>query len=95
MTEYRTLTVTVSAALAEALEAAVESGDYPTTGEIIREALGGWQRQRRLRAEEIAELRRLIQEGLDSGPAIEGNFDPEDIKRRGRARLAELGVDAA
>ena len=88
MTQYRTLTVTVSAALAEALEAAVASGDYPTTGEIIREALGGWQRQRRLRAEEIAELRRLIHEGLESGPAVEvTDAWFEDIKRRGRERL--------
>lgn len=94
MTQYRTLTVTVSAALAEALEAAVESGDYPTTGEIIREALGGWQRQRRLRAEEIAELQRLIQEGLDSGPAEEvTDAWFEDVKRRGRERLAQMSPE--
>lgn len=94
MTQYRTLTVTVSAALAEALEAAVESGDYPTTGEIIREALGGWQRQRRLRAEEIAELQRLIQEGLDSGPAEEvTDAWFEDVKRRGRERLAQISPE--
>lgn len=90
MTGFRKITVALSEELAAALDAAVERGDYPTTGEIVREALNQWQRQRRLRDDEIAELRRLIQEGLDSGPAVEGNFDVEDIKRRGRARLAEL-----
>lgn len=39
--------------------------------------------------EEADRLRQYVQEGIDSGPAREIDF--EDIKRRGRARLKALG----
>ncbi len=38
----------------------------------------------------LEEIRHLWDEGIASGPPIDGNFDPEDIRRRGLARLAEM-----
>ena len=36
------------------------------------------------------EIRRLWDEGLASGPSTGGNFDPEEIRQRGLAKLAEM-----
>ncbi len=36
------------------------------------------------------EIKQLWDEGMASGPPIAGNFDVEDIRRRGMAKLAEM-----
>ena len=72
----------------QSVKEAVDSGAYASTSEVIRDALRGWQLREPLRKAEIERLRRLWQEGLASGPMEELDF--EDIKRRGRERLAEL-----
>ena len=64
---------------------AVESGDYATTSEVIREALREWKVRRGSREETIAEIRRLVQEGLDSPERYP--LDTEEIKREGRRLL--------
>jgi len=53
---------------------------------VIREALREWKGRRETREETIAEIRRLVQEGLDSGGWQP--FDAEEIKREGRKLLA-------
>lgn len=67
-------------------KAAVESGEYASTSEVVREALREWNLRKPLRQAEIERLRKAWQEGLDSGPAQPLDFD--EIKRRGRERLA-------
>jgi antitoxin ParD1/3/4 len=52
------------------IRAAVETGEYATTSEVVREALRDWRAKRRLQQAEIEELRRLIREGDESGPSI-------------------------
>ena len=56
------------------LRAAVESGDYASSSEVIREALRDWKLKRKVESLEIEELRRLVQEGIDSGPGIDGEL---------------------
>ena len=64
----------------------VESGEFSSDTEVLQAGLQLLEkRQRKLEA-----LRRDIQEGLESGPGR--HFDEsvvEDIKRRGRERLAQ------
>ena len=36
------------------------------------------------------EIRQLWEDGLASGPSLDGNFDLDDIRERGLAKLAEL-----
>jgi antitoxin ParD1/3/4 len=67
------------------LKAAVDSGEYATTSEAIREALREWGWKRELREKEIGRLRALIQEGIDSGPAVE--VDMKELRARARARV--------
>lgn len=66
---------------------AVESGEYASSSEVMREALREWTRRRALESEEVEALRRLWQEGLESGP---GRFaDMAAIKAEARRRLVE------
>lgn len=50
-----------------ALRAAVESGEYASASEIVREALRAWKLKRSIENLEIEELRHLIREGMESG----------------------------
>ena len=72
--------------LDELVRAKVSSGLYNSASEVVREALRLMEREDRLRGAALEQLRQEIQIGLQSGSA--GEFDIEDIKRRGRARLA-------
>ncbi|MGF7148741.1 antitoxin ParD1/3/4 [Sphingomonas zeicaulis] len=75
--------------LATDVDQAVASGDYASSSEVIREALRQWKQQREADQARIAELRRLMQEGLDSGePQALNDAFFDDIITRGMARLA-------
>lgn len=68
----------------------VVSGLYSSASEVVREALRMMAETDQLRTARLDQLRESIQEGLDSGPAAE--WDPEEIKRTGRAkRAAKIG----
>ena len=56
------------------LRAAVESGEYASTSEVIREALRGWKIKRKVETLELDELRRLVQEGIESGPSVDAEL---------------------
>ncbi len=82
------ISIALTEELAREIEAAVESGDYSTASEVVRDALRAWKRERADRDAAIRRLKELWDEGLASGEPVEGGFDAEDIIRRGRARLA-------
>jgi antitoxin ParD1/3/4 len=69
-----------------ALKAAVETGEYATTSEIVREAIRDWQFKRELRQEDLRRLRQSWDEGKASGTAIPADF--EAARREARHRLA-------
>lgn len=87
MATIEKISVALPADMLELVRKAVESGDYATTSEVIREALREWKSRRETREESLAELRRLVMEGLESG----GEFPPdtEAIKREGRRLLEQ------
>lgn len=82
------ISISLTEELASDVEAAVASGDYSTTSEVVRDALRAWKRERADHGAAIRRLRHLWDEGLASGDAVDGGFDADDIKRRGRARLS-------
>jgi antitoxin ParD1/3/4 len=95
MVACRKLSVDLTEELAREIETAVANGDYADAGEAVRDALLAWKRERADRGAALRRLRQLWDEGLASGEPREGGFDAEDIKRRGRARLAARGEAAA
>lgn len=80
------ITVDLPAELAATLRATVEQGEYPTTGEIVREALRDWTRAREADERKLAELRELIRQGDASGPSIPA----EEVYARLRARIEDV-----
>jgi len=85
----RKISIALTEELAADVDAAVESGAYASSSEVIRDALRHWKRERETESAKLAELRRLVQEGLDSGPGLpvtDAWFD--SISERGRAILA-------
>ncbi len=54
------------------VKAAIERGDYASTSEVIREALREWELKQKTRAGQIGEINRLWDEGIASGPLVDG-----------------------
>jgi antitoxin ParD1/3/4 len=77
--------MTMNVNLSPQLEAKVASGRYTSASEVVREALRLMEHQDQLRDLQLQELRRAIQDGLDSGEPVDWN--PEAIKAAGSQRL--------
>jgi antitoxin ParD1/3/4 len=78
MGKLERITVTMPEEMAAKLREAVESGEYATTSEIVREALRGWNEHQDRRQAAIARVRELIVEAdrdepLD-GPSVLAEF---------------------
>jgi len=73
------------------LQAAVESGAYPSTEEIVREAITAWRLGHALRNDEIGRLRELWDAGRASGTARD--FDIERPLTTARDRLGKAAAE--
>ncbi len=83
------MTITLPPDMAGLVKAAVQTGDYASASEVIREALRDWKMKRALQLRELEALKSDIDRGL--GDVAEGRlkeFDAERIIARGRRLLA-------
>jgi antitoxin ParD1/3/4 len=67
MVKVAKISIALTAEMAELVRQAVESGDYASGSEVIREALREWKLRRQLREHERDEVQRLWREGMASG----------------------------
>jgi antitoxin ParD1/3/4 len=90
MPDIQKVSVALTAEQVAALKAAVDSGEYATTSEIVREAIRDWQLKRELRHEDIQRLRQLWDEGIASGPPRPVDFEKlrREVRRKSAARRA-------
>lgn len=87
MGAVRKLGIDVDEDLAGDIDAAVASGDYASTNDVVVEALRAWKHDRQAEIERLRELWRI---GIESGepkPLTRAVID--EIKAKGRARLAK------
>jgi antitoxin ParD1/3/4 len=85
MSNVQKISVALTPEMLAMLKEAVESGEYTSTSEVIRDALRSWKARRAMQEREIEELRRLWDEGIKSG---EGRFSSiDEIKAEARRRL--------
>lgn len=84
MANVEKVSIALTTEMAAAVRAAVSSGEYASSSEVIREALRDWKLKRSLRQQRIEELGPLWDEGLASGPGRLG--DIEEIKAEARRR---------
>ena len=88
MDDLRQISFEVSDDLAGEIDAAVATGDYADSADVVGEALELWRRRREA---EIKRLRALVEEGLASGePQPVPDDWAEQIIANGRARLAAM-----
>ena len=85
MAHVEKLSIALTPEMANLVRGAVESGEYASNSEVIREALREWEQRRALQQHDVEELRRLWADGLAGGP---GRFsDMDAIKAEARRRL--------
>jgi antitoxin ParD1/3/4 len=89
MPDVQKLSIALTSAQVDALKAAVDSGEYATTSEVVREAVRDWQLKRELRREDLHRLRELWDEGKTSGSSRKADF--AKVRREARRRLARTG----
>jgi antitoxin ParD1/3/4 len=87
MPEVQKVSVALTGEQIAALKDAVNSGEYATASEIVREAIRDWQFKRELRREELNRLRQLWDQGKASGTVLSVDFG--DARRGVRARPAK------
>ena len=75
MPEVQKVSVALTGEQVVALQAAVETGEYATTSEIVREAIRDWQYKRALRHEDLNHLREMWDQGKASGVATPFDLD--------------------
>ncbi len=85
MSEIQKVSVALTGQQLMTLKTAVDSGEYATTSEIVREALRDWQRKRELHGEDVQRLRQLWAEGKQSGPAVAADLG--EVRQKARQRL--------
>ena len=86
MATTQKLSIALTPEMAGLVREAVDSGEYASASDVIREALREWKQQRSDRAQVIQDLARAWDVGVASGP---GRFDDiEAIKAEARRRLA-------
>lgn len=85
MSNIEKVSVALTSEQVEALKSAVDSGEYATTSDIVREAVLDWQLKRQLNDADISRLRELWDEGIASGSA--GDVDFPALRAEARKRL--------
>ena len=86
MANVEKLSIALTPEMVAVVRQCVESGEYASSSELIREALRDWKTKRTLQQSELQELRHLWQDGIDSGPAQFADINA--IKMEARKRLA-------
>ncbi|CAN0378526.1 unnamed protein product [Phaeothamnion confervicola] len=79
MATVEKISIALTQDMASLVRQAVESGEYASNSEVIRDALRDWKIKRTLREQQIEELRHLWHQGIHSGP---GRFEDIDALLR-------------
>jgi antitoxin ParD1/3/4 len=74
MSTVEKISVALPPEMVTIIRSAVDSGEYSSASEVIREALRGWKFKRKVESLELEELRQLVQEGIESGPSVDADL---------------------
>ena len=85
MSNVQKVSVALTPEMLAMLKEAVESGEYTSTSEVIRDALRAWKARRAAHEMEVEALRNLWNEGIASGAGRFSSID--DIKAAARRRV--------
>ncbi|WP_417493801.1 ribbon-helix-helix domain-containing protein [Maricaulis sp.] len=95
MSAMERITITLTSEIAALVRGAVETGDYASSSEIIREALRDWREKRLATEHNSAQMRAFIAAGVeDHDQGRVRAFDADDIKTLGRLRSSAADPSA-
>jgi antitoxin ParD1/3/4 len=92
MANVEKVSVALTSEMAAMMRQAVESGEYASASEVVREALRDWKFRRAQRDQIISELGRQWDAGIASGAATERNEAFSRIRTRLDAKLPDHGA---
>lgn len=84
MANVEKLSVALTPEMAAMVRQAVDSGEFASSSEVVRDALRDWKSKRAGAAREIEDLRRLIAEGHASGSGPWEGVEPIIAEARRR-----------
>nr|WP_304218835.1 type II toxin-antitoxin system ParD family antitoxin [Phenylobacterium aquaticum] len=94
MSKVEKISISLTGELADVVRAAVSTGGYASSSEVIRAALRDFSEKQERKAAAIERLRQAWDEGVNSGPPTER--EPlDEMLARNRRRLAEMRRGAA
>ncbi|MBF0154695.1 MAG: type II toxin-antitoxin system ParD family antitoxin [Magnetococcales bacterium] len=85
MTTIEEISIVLTQDMAAFVRQAVASGEYASSIDVLREAMQDWITKKSVRQQQIEELGRIWQEGIDSGAGQFGNI--ESILQEARQRF--------
>jgi antitoxin ParD1/3/4 len=74
MAKVEKISVALPPEMVGAVRDAVVSGEYASASEVIRDALRDWTFKRKVATVELDKIRRLVREGIESGPGIDADL---------------------
>jgi antitoxin ParD1/3/4 len=84
------LTITITPDLADRVKAAIQTGNYGSVSEVMRQALRDWELAEARRAQELRSLRGNVALGLKQAKAGKARpFDPSRIIKAGEQLAAK------
>ncbi len=83
MGKLERITVTVPEEMAAKMRAAVESGEYATTSEIVREAVRDWNAAQIRNIRSVQELREMLERAA-AGPSRDGEEALAELRAKYR-----------
>jgi antitoxin ParD1/3/4 len=94
MTTAEKISIALPPEMVQIVRAAVATGEYASSSEVIRDALRDWTYKRNLRQQGIAELRGVWQEALnDKTPGVSADEVLNRLERKYQA-IADLSKSA-
>jgi antitoxin ParD1/3/4 len=79
------ITVALTPEMAECVRESVDSGEYASTSDVIRDAVREWKERRDHLGYTVEELRVLVRHGIDSGQSQHATM--ADVKAEARRRF--------
>ena len=88
MANVEKVSVALTPEMTAMMRKVVETGEYASASEVVREALRDWTLRRMQRQQVIEMVGRLWDQGIESGPAADGDEAFAGIRSRLEAKLA-------
>lgn len=93
MSSVEKISVALPPEMVAQLRQAVETGEYASSSEVVRDALRDWTRKRQLQQNGIAELRKLWQQArADKTPGVSAEKVLDRLERKYQALADASGA---